>query len=252
MESPSDVKVLIALNKLSNYPPDFITEALHEIHKAIEMFIEVEGKFKMNEPSGVLLKLLHLLQSFHIKAQNKLYINKSRIKDVLHDSVTKMVHNHAEAISMKDSVKLNSAMLEQAECILTGSKDKEIISFLLDNLWNLINKSSLRSTHKQEMTSVIMNMRRDRDFGQHLELEHVLYQIISVFSTDDEQHEELAAMMASDEQYVVQTGYRPTPSNQNSTDTQTLAQFQDTLEKKIKNGLRRHIRTLKCTQVVKP
>jgi hypothetical protein len=81
------------------------------------------------------------------------------------------------------------------------------------------------------MTSVIMNMRRDRDFGQHLELEHVLNQIVSVFSNDDEQHEELAAMMVSDEPHAVRTGYRPTPSNQNSTDTQTLAQFQDTLEK---------------------
>ena len=59
------------------------------------------------------------------------------------------------------------------------------------------------------MTSVIMNMRRSRDFGQHPELEEVLNQIISVFSTDDEQHEELVAIMASDEQYVARTGYRP-------------------------------------------
>jgi hypothetical protein len=62
----------------------------------------------------------------------------------------------------------------------------------------------------------------------------VLNQIVSVFSTDDEQQEELAAMMASDEPYVVRTGYRPTPSNQNSTDIQILAQFQDTLEKILK------------------
>ncbi len=63
--------------------------------------------------------------------------------------------------------------------------------------------------------------------------EHVLNQIVSVFSTDDEHHEELAAMMASDEPFVVLTSYCPTPSNQNSTDsdTQTLAEFQDTLEK---------------------
>ena len=76
-----------------------------------------------------------------------------------------------------------------------------------------------------------MNLRRDRDLGQHLELEHVLNQIVSVFSNDDEQNEELAAMMASDEPLVVRTGYRPTQSNQNSTNNQILAQIQDTLEK---------------------
>ncbi len=194
----TDVKIFSALNKLSNYPPDsdVITEALHEIRKAVELFIEDDGGFKMSEPLGV----LHQLQSFHIKTQNKLYINNSRIKETQHESVTNMVRYHAESISMKDSVKLNLAMLEQAECILTGSKDKEIISLIIDNLWELINMSSLQPTHKQDMTSVIMNMRRDRELGKHLELENVLDQIVSVFCTDDEQHEELAAMLASEEQ----------------------------------------------------
>jgi hypothetical protein len=163
----TDVKVLSALNKLSNYPPDVITEAQHEIHKAFGMFIEEDGKRCMFiEEDG---------------KQNKLYINKSRIKESLHESVTKMVHNHAESISTKYSVKLNFAVLEKAECILTGSNDKEIISLIIDDLWRLINKSSLQvrlqPTHKQEMTSVIMNMRRSRDFGQHPELEEVLNQI---------------------------------------------------------------------------
>ncbi len=76
----TDVKVLSALNKLSNYPPDVITEALHEIHEVVEMIIEDDCQFKMNEPLGV----LHQLQGFHMKAQNKLYINKSRIKESLH------------------------------------------------------------------------------------------------------------------------------------------------------------------------
>jgi hypothetical protein len=84
------------------------------------------------------------------------------------------------------------------------------------------------------MRSVIMNMRRDRDMGQHLELNYVLNQIVSVFSNDDEQNEELAAMMASDEPLVVRTGHRPTPSNQNSSDTPVLAHFQETLEKILK------------------
>ena len=83
-----------------------------------------------------------------------------------------------------------------------------------------------------------MNLKRDRDMGQYLEHDHVLNQIVSVFSNDDERNEELAAMMASDEPLVVRTGYRPTPSNQNSSDTQILAQFQDTLEKILRMVLR--------------
>jgi hypothetical protein len=117
----SDVKVLCALNKITKSPPDITTEALHEIQKAMEMYIEFDIEWRTNEPLGV----LYLLQSCHIKTQNKLYINKSRIKETLHASVSKMVHNHVEAIAMKDSVKLNSAMLEQAECMLTSTKDKE-------------------------------------------------------------------------------------------------------------------------------
>jgi hypothetical protein len=80
------------------------------------------------------------------------------------------------------------------------------------------------------MTCVIMNLRRDRDMGQYMELEHVLDQIVSVFSNDEDEPEELAAMMAADVP-VGRNGYRPTPSIQNSSDTQVLMQFQDTLEK---------------------
>jgi hypothetical protein len=128
--------------------------------------------------------------------------NKSRIKDLLQESVSKMIHknhNHAEALAMKESIKLNIAMLETAKCILTGSKDKGTINPLLDNMWGLINKSRLRPTHKQEMTSVIMNLKCDRDRGRHLELENVLNQIMTVFCRENEQQEELAAVLASAE-----------------------------------------------------
>jgi hypothetical protein len=223
----SDVKVQSALNKITSFPPDVTMEALQEIQKAMEMYIEFDiDRVKTDEP----LAILHLLQNFHIKTQNKLYVNKTRIKEALQTSMSKMVHNHAESIVMTDSVKLNSPMLEQAECMLTGTKDKELIDNILDQFWHQINKSLLLPTHKQEMASVIMNMRRDRDMGQHLELDYVLDHIISVFCNVDEQNEELAAMMASDVPNIVRADYRPTPSNQNSSDTQVLAQYEDTLE----------------------
>ncbi len=107
------------------------------------------------------------------------------------------------------------------------------MSNLLDNHWGLINKSSLPPTIKQEMTCVIMNLRRDRDMGQYMELDHVLDQIVSVFSNDEDEPEELAAMLAADVS-VVRNGYRTTPSTQKSSDTQGLMQFQDTLEKILK------------------
>jgi hypothetical protein len=120
----SDVKVLSALNQLTNFPPDITAEDLSVIQTAMENVIEFDiDCLRSDDP----LAILQLLQNNHIKTQNKLYTNKSRIKDALQASMTKMVtvHNHAEAVAMKDSVKLNSAMLEQAECMLTGTKDKE-------------------------------------------------------------------------------------------------------------------------------
>jgi hypothetical protein len=56
-----------------------------------------------------------------------------------------MVHNHSEAVLLKESIKLNIAMSEKAECILSGAKDKEVIYSLIDNLWHLINRSRLTS-----------------------------------------------------------------------------------------------------------
>jgi hypothetical protein len=47
------------------------------------------------------------------------------------------------------------------------------------------------------MTIIIMNLKRDCDMGQHLALVNVLNQIIALFSGEDEQQEELVAMMAS-------------------------------------------------------
>jgi hypothetical protein len=45
----SDVKVLSALNKITDYPPDITTEALFQIQKAIEMFIEYDLELKSDE-----------------------------------------------------------------------------------------------------------------------------------------------------------------------------------------------------------
>ncbi len=97
-----------------------------------------------------------------------------------------MVHNHAEAISMKVSIKLNIVKLEKAECILTGSKleDKNTINSLIDNILGLINKSRLQPTHQQEMTRILLKMKRDHDKERHLELEKVLNRIITVFSAN--------------------------------------------------------------------
>jgi uncharacterized membrane-anchored protein YjiN (DUF445 family) len=59
-----------------------------------------------------------------------------------------MIHNHAEAISMKKSIKLNIAMLEKAERILTGAKDKETINSLINKMWELIRDSMLRTSKR--------------------------------------------------------------------------------------------------------
>jgi hypothetical protein len=111
---------------------------------------------------------------------------------------------------MKESIKLIIALLEKTECILTKTKDKESINSLIDNMWRLINKSRLQPTHKQKITSVIMNLRQDRGRGRYLELDSVLNpsRIITVFSCEDERQEEFVAMLSSAEQSDSRSGYR--------------------------------------------
>jgi hypothetical protein len=71
---------------------------------------------------------------------------------------------------------------------------------LIDNLWSLINKSRIQPEHQQEMARVIMIMKKDCEKGLHQDLDNVLYQIITVLSGKDQPEEQLASMMASNEQ----------------------------------------------------
>ncbi len=97
-------------------------EALHVIQKTMEEYIDFDiDRLIADEP----LAVLHLLQSLHIKTQNRLYQNRARIKEALQTSISKLPSNHAESIVAKDSIKLNLDMLEQAECMLTGQRIKE-------------------------------------------------------------------------------------------------------------------------------
>jgi hypothetical protein len=170
----TDVKVLTlllsTLTKLSKYHAEIIIEAHYEIRKAFHMYFEGTECSPTDEP----LEILQKVQSAHIQVKNKLFANKPRIKDLLQESVSKMIHNHAEAVSMAESIKLNIAMLEKAKCILTGSNDKETINSLIDYMWGLVNKSRLQPTHKQDMTSVNNKLNRNSDIGRYLELENVL------------------------------------------------------------------------------
>ncbi len=103
----SDVRVRSALNKITNFSPDVAMEALQEIQKAMELYTEFDiDRVKTDKP----LAILHLLQNIHIKTQNKLYVNKALIKEAVQTSMSKMDHNHAESIVMKDSVKFSHTL----------------------------------------------------------------------------------------------------------------------------------------------
>ena len=224
----TDIKVRGMLRKMTNFLSEITMEALQVILNVMEKFIVVNpGRLQAHEPLAVLI----LLQNLHIKVQNKLHKNKARIEESLQNAISKLPSSHAEAIAAKNSIKLNLAMLEQAKCMLAGQKDHEVMSNYLDNIWGLLNKSSLLATTKQEMTCLVMELRRDRDMGQYMELDHVLDRIISVFSNDeDEPEEELAAMLVADVP-VMRNDRRATPSIQNSPDAQGLMEFKETLDK---------------------
>jgi hypothetical protein len=66
-------------------------------------------------------------QRYHITPQ------QGRKRTQVYES-SKMVHNHAEAVAMKKSIKSNTAKLEKAKCILTRSKDSATINSFIDNM----------------------------------------------------------------------------------------------------------------------
>jgi hypothetical protein len=66
-------------------------------------------------------------QRYHITPQ------QGRKRTDVYES-SKMVHNHAEAVAMKESIKSNTAKLEKGKCILTRSKDNATINLFIDNM----------------------------------------------------------------------------------------------------------------------
>jgi hypothetical protein len=47
------------------------------------------------------LDVIHKMQTIHMQVHNRMFVAKTRIKDVLGDAISKMLHNHAEVMPMK-------------------------------------------------------------------------------------------------------------------------------------------------------
>jgi hypothetical protein len=63
------------------------------------------------------------MQAIQIQAQNKMFGVKTRIKEPLIEAISNMVHNHIEAVAMKESIKLNLVMLGKSS-VFSGSQDQ--------------------------------------------------------------------------------------------------------------------------------
>jgi hypothetical protein len=57
------------------------------------------------------LSVLYRMQTIQIQVQNRIFSAKTRIKESLREAISKIVHNHVRAVAMKESTKLNLAML---------------------------------------------------------------------------------------------------------------------------------------------
>jgi hypothetical protein len=136
--------LLMNLNRHSDYHECLI--GIQITLNALLMFINGVERSTNDEA----LDVIHKMQTIHMQVHNRMFVAKTRIKDVLRDAISKMVHNHAEAVPMKKPIKLNIIMMEKAKCILIGSKDKETISILIDNndFLSLIKKLKLQPMHQ--------------------------------------------------------------------------------------------------------
>jgi len=75
---------------------------------------------------------------------------------------------------MKETLQLNLAMLERAECKLTGSSDQEIVMTIIKNFCDAMKRTDFRNiTEKIELSNVLISFRKEKEYGQDIGLDHL-------------------------------------------------------------------------------
>ena len=125
-----------------------------------------------------------------------------------------MVTTRRQAIAMKETLQLNLAMLERAECKVTRFSNQEIVTTIIKNFCDSMKRTGFQNiTEKIELSALLISFRREKEQGQDIDLDYFLNQIVDVFKQDDADDDTLhAALMAVN---VRHDEYRPEPRNRN-------------------------------------
>ncbi len=115
---------------------------------------------------------------------------------------------------MKETLQLNLAMLERAECKVTRFSYQEIVTTIIKNFCDFMRTADFPNvTEKIELSALLISFRKEQEQGQDIDLDYFLNQIIDVFKHDDAVDDTLhAALMAFD---GPQEERRPEPRDRN-------------------------------------
>ena len=117
---------------LSTYPPSLIHETLAIVGAVLKKYISDDDLAQSRNPTCIFDEI-EQLQRAMIVMQNALFAHRQEINNQIKQSTSTMVTTRRQAISMKETLQLNLAMLERAECKVTRFSDQEIILSSSDN-----------------------------------------------------------------------------------------------------------------------
>ena len=135
-----------------------------------------------------------------IVMQNALFAHRQDINNQIKQSTSTMVTTRRQAIAMKETLQLNLAILERAECKVTRFSDQEIVTTIIKNFCDEMKRTEFQNiTEKIELSALLISFRREQEQGQDIDLDYFLNQIVDVFKHDDAVDDTLhAALMAVD------------------------------------------------------
>ncbi len=157
---------------------------------------------------------LEQLQYAMIVMQNSLFAHTQEINRQIKQSTGTLVTTHRQAVAMKETLQLNLAMLERAECKVTRFSDQGTVTIIIKNFCDLMRKVEFPNiTEKIIFSELLVAVRRDQEHGNDIDLDQFLFQIVDVFKQDDAPDETLqAALMAVN---IPHDDYRPEPRDRN-------------------------------------
>ncbi len=157
---------------------------------------------------------LEQLQYAMIVMQNSLFARRQEINKQIKLSTSTLVTTRRQAIVMKETLQLNLAMLEQADCKVTRFSDQETVTNIIGNLCDLMKEVEFPNiTEKIFFLESLVTVRRDKDSGLDIDLDGFLNQIVDVLKQDDAPDDTLqAALMAVN---IPNDDYRQEPRARN-------------------------------------